>query len=248
MGTSGQPSLEGGKGFCVLTESRQCRLKCATLLCRDARALRRYISHKPATRAFAHKLSLLLPFYQPNRGFVASNGSAGKRAYQGCNHAKHAHTRISLQVRRHAVASEVSESLTERMFEQLAQVNSNDPQATGAGGATTLEDLRRMDKIWHSIRHNPPADPPQVVSASFAALGAAPDFDVIVCGGTLGIFLATALQRSGVKVAVLERGKLKGRAQEWNVSRAEMQTLVELGVLSQEDFEQVLVCESCPIP
>lgn len=47
-----------------------------------------------------------------------------------------------------------------------------------------------------------------------------------VCGGTLGIFLACALQQAGLRVAVLERGPLRGRAQEWNISRAELQELV----------------------
>ena len=40
--------------------------------------------------------------------------------------------------------------------------------------------------------------------------------------GTLGIFLAATLARQGKKVAVVERGKLRGRAQEWNISRADM--------------------------
>lgn len=138
-------------------------------------------------------------------------------------------------------------SVTERMFEELARHNRNDPQATGAGGATTLEDLRKMDKIWHAIRNNPPAKPPQVVSTSGAPLTAPPQYDVIVCGGTLGIFLATALQRCGARVAVLERGKLQGRAQEWNVSRGEMARLVELGVLSQQQLEGVIGLEFNPV-
>ena len=52
---------------------------------------------------------------------------------------------------------------------------------------------------------------------------------MVVCGGTLGIFLAAALQLRGLKVAVVERGPLKGRAQEWNISRKEMYELVRPG-------------------
>lgn len=153
------------------------------------------------------------------------------------------------QVTLGAVATDKAseQSVTERMFDQLARNKTSDPQATGAGGATTLEDLKRMDKIWHSMRHNPPKKPPQVVSTSSAPLGAAPQYDVIVCGGTLGIFLATALQRGGLRVAVLERGKLQGRAQEWNVSRAEMARLVELGVLSEQELETVIGLEFNPV-
>lgn len=35
-------------------------------------------------------------------------------------------------------------------------------------------------------------------------------FDVIVCGGTLGIFIATALCSKGLRVAIIERNILKG--------------------------------------
>jgi hypothetical protein len=35
-------------------------------------------------------------------------------------------------------------------------------------------------------------------------------FDVVVCGGTLGVFLATALALRGMKVAIVEKGPLRG--------------------------------------
>lgn len=35
-------------------------------------------------------------------------------------------------------------------------------------------------------------------------------FDVLVCGGTLGIFVATALISRGVSVAIVERNLIKG--------------------------------------
>lgn len=35
-------------------------------------------------------------------------------------------------------------------------------------------------------------------------------FDIAVCGGTLGIFLATALCAKGLRVAVVERNAIKG--------------------------------------
>ena len=58
-----------------------------------------------------------------------------------------------------------------------------------------------------------------------------PTYDVVVCGGTLGIFLAAALAVSrGLRVAVVERGTLRGRQQEWNISRKELRELVEVGM------------------
>ncbi len=37
-----------------------------------------------------------------------------------------------------------------------------------------------------------------------------PVFDMVVCGGTLGVFLATTLALRGFKVAVIEKGPLRG--------------------------------------
>lgn len=43
-------------------------------------------------------------------------------------------------------------------------------------------------------------------------------YDVAVCGGTLGIFVATSLALRGVKVVVVERGELKGVSSEiWDL-------------------------------
>lgn len=69
------------------------------------------------------------------------------------------------------------------------------------------------------------------------------DFDVIVCGGTLGIFIATALQIKGLRVCVIEAGKLQGREQEWNISMKELLDLVHLDVISMEDIEQAVITE-----
>ena len=44
--------------------------------------------------------------------------------------------------------------------------------------------------------------PPEFVTTSAAPLPGAPDFDVVVCGGTLGIFLACALLLQGCRRAL----------------------------------------------
>ena len=71
--------------------------------------------------------------------------------------------------------------------------------------------------------------------------------DVVVLGGTLGIFLATALQLQGKQVAVVERGTVQGRSQEWNISREEMKSFVDLGLLSAAEVDEVLVTEFNPV-
>jgi lycopene cyclase CruP len=47
-------------------------------------------------------------------------------------------------------------------------------------------------------------------------------------------------------VAVLERGKLRGRDQEWNISRRELHELVALGLLSEAELEQAIATEYNP--
>jgi len=74
-----------------------------------------------------------------------------------------------------------------------------------------------------------------------------PVYDVIVAGGTLGVFVAASLATRGWRVAVVERGALRGRAQEWNISRKEMMELVELGLLTREELEGVIAMEFNPV-
>ena len=69
------------------------------------------------------------------------------------------------------------------------------------------------------------------------------DYDVTVCGGTLGIFIALSLQLKGHRVAVVEAGRLLGREQEWNISMNELLELVELGVLTKEDIDEAVTTE-----
>ncbi len=95
--------------------------------------------------------------------------------------------------------------------------------------------LERMDAFWTNYRQGNRAIA-NVVDTSCETLGDK-DFDVIVCGGTLGIFIACALQRKGWRVAIIEQGILKGRAQEWNISRQELNAFLELDLLIEAELE-----------
>jgi lycopene cyclase CruP len=70
--------------------------------------------------------------------------------------------------------------------------------------------------------------------------GKSVDFDVCVAGGTLGVFLALALQRLGHRVCIIERRVLQGRAQEWNISDTEVESLVKAGLLTQEELQECI--------
>lgn len=69
-------------------------------------------------------------------------------------------------------------------------------------------------------------EPQQVVSRSRGTFShsdvdenAIDTFDVVICGGTLGIFIATALSFKGLRVGIVERNILKGvNTEPWNPS------------------------------
>jgi len=93
--------------------------------------------------------------------------------------------------------------------------------------------LETVDRLWSTLRQETPTMEPLVVIDK-TNLGEL-DADVAICGGTLGIFIAVALQKQGHKVILLERGKLKGREQEWNISRPELQVFLDLELLSEAE-------------
>ena len=69
------------------------------------------------------------------------------------------------------------------------------------------------------------------------------DYDVVVCGGTLGIFFAAYLQLRGHRVCVIEAGELRGREQEWNISMDELDELARLGILDGDDVDAAITTE-----
>ena len=89
----------------------------------------------------------------------------------------------------------------------------------------SLTGLRQADRLWQSLRENT-APTPLVIETTGESLGNA-DWDVVVAGGTLGIFIGAALVQQGWRVAVIERLMLRGRDQEWNISRPELNVLAE---------------------
>ena len=184
----------------------------------------------------------------PSRG-IATAPSAGR----GRTRAR-AVARRRPAVARASVTSEKAVSeISERTRRLLTSIEGTEgEQASGAGGGTTLAALERADKAWASIRHMKtgaeagPA-PVFVVESDEELASASCDYDVAVCGGTLGILLAAALQHRGQRVVVIERGPLKGRDQEWNISRPELEALVPLGVLTAEQVEKCVTKEFNPI-
>ena len=164
-----------------------------------------------------------------------------------------------------------NKSRLQRIMESIAP----EAQAGGAGASTTYQAFLRAEENWTRLKQSKALtyDPKllgrqqreqspfkfittdgaegnprcwETLRAVAKTNDKALDYDVTICGGTLGIFFATALalkSNGQLRICVLEAGKLQGRIQEWNISRQELQELVELGVLTPDEVEQVIQTE-----
>ncbi|NJM95326.1 MAG: FAD-binding oxidoreductase, partial [Acaryochloridaceae cyanobacterium CSU_5_19] len=108
--------------------------------------------------------------------------------------------------------------------------------------APTIANLRQADRRWHQLRHQAQPPPALVIEEQATPLGGV-DWDLIICGGTLGILLGTSLAQRGWRVLLLERGVLRGRDQEWNISRSELAVLLELELLTADQLETAISSE-----
>jgi lycopene cyclase CruP len=127
----------------------------------------------------------------------------------------------------------VSIDLTNLTNKFLTQVSADLPQQ-----------LDNVDRLWHSFRHDQ-SEIPQLIDSCTDSLTNL-DFDVAICGGTLGILVGAALQKKGWRTIVIERGKLRGRVQEWNISRQELQVFLDLDLLTEAEFNCAIVTEYNP--
>ncbi len=107
----------------------------------------------------------------------------------------------------------------------------------------SLAQLEAAERQWRFWRQDSPAT--AVVQRSDEACQ--PEWDVIIAGATLGVFVGAALARQGFRVLLLERGELRGREQEWNIARQELQSLRSLELLTPDQLEACIVSEFNPV-
>jgi len=107
-----------------------------------------------------------------------------------------------------------------------------------------LGGLRSADSILTSLKSGDLPVPTRVKESQELLNNT--DWDVVISGGTLGILIGCALASKGLRVALIEKGILRGREQEWNISRNELQVLLELNLLTSEQLEKAIVTEYNP--
>ncbi|WP_242024308.1 NAD(P)/FAD-dependent oxidoreductase [Trichocoleus sp. FACHB-591] len=69
------------------------------------------------------------------------------------------------------------------------------------------------------------------------------DYDLIYIGGALGVIHAAVMARLGYRVLLVERLPFGRMNREWNISRDEFQSLIDLGLFTPADFESVIARE-----
>lgn len=157
-------------------------------------------------------------------------------------------------------------SRTQRIMEATSAKTDPTGQTLGAGGSSTYEAFLKAEDRWKSLKSSKSWKSTSIKGSEYPLLqsfvtddgakGSAKcweklrntsasniDFDVVVSGGTLGIFIALALQLKGYSVCVIEVGRLQGREQEWNISRKELDDLIREGLLTEEEVERIITTE-----
>ncbi len=107
-------------------------------------------------------------------------------------------------------------------------------------------DLQRVywwEQRWRAGVQNP-QQPRQVVFAGGReAMHCAPSYDLIYVGGALGVIHAAVMAQLGYRVLLLERLPFGKMNREWNISRSELQSLLDLGLLTPTECESIIARE-----
>ncbi|NER92808.1 MAG: flavin-dependent dehydrogenase [Symploca sp. SIO1B1] len=68
-------------------------------------------------------------------------------------------------------------------------------------------------------------------------------YDLIYIGGALGVIQAAVMAKLGYRVLVIERLPFGRMNREWNISRDEFQSLIDLGLFTPAEFESIIAQE-----
>ncbi|HCF27743.1 MAG TPA: flavin-dependent dehydrogenase, partial [Cyanobacteria bacterium UBA11049] len=68
-------------------------------------------------------------------------------------------------------------------------------------------------------------------------------YDLIYVGGALGVIHAAVMAQLGYRVLLLERLPFGRMNREWNISRSELQSLIDVGLLSSSEYESIIARE-----
>ncbi|MGF1479222.1 MAG: flavin-dependent dehydrogenase [Cyanophyceae cyanobacterium] len=106
-------------------------------------------------------------------------------------------------------------------------------------------DLRRVywwEKRWReSVRQ--PKQPKPVIFQDPSRATTPLNYDIIYIGGALGAIHAAVMAQRGYRVLLVERLPFGRMNREWNISRSEFQSLIDLGLFTEAEFESIIARE-----
>ncbi len=105
-------------------------------------------------------------------------------------------------------------------------------------GPLALAAVCRLEARWQGLWTGPP--PLGVLGRARRSLPALPPqdcFDVVIAGGGLGLLMGLALARDGWRVLVFDRDTVGCAHREWNISRGELQALVDDGLFTWDELD-----------
>ncbi|MBW4635603.1 MAG: flavin-dependent dehydrogenase [Iphinoe sp. HA4291-MV1] len=85
--------------------------------------------------------------------------------------------------------------------------------------------------------------PPQLPTPEGTPSPHSSSYDLIYIGGALGVIHAAVMARLGYRVLLVERMSFGRMNREWNISRDEIQSLINLGLLTTTEVESIIVRE-----
>jgi lycopene cyclase CruA len=115
-------------------------------------------------------------------------------------------------------------------------------------GEFDLQRLYWWEKRWRESTRNP-QQPKQVlfIGKRQQATGFPPEggieYDLIYIGGALGAIHGAVMAQLGYRVLLVERLPFGRMNREWNISRSELQSLLDLGLFTPEECEFIIARE-----
>ncbi|WP_416670691.1 NAD(P)/FAD-dependent oxidoreductase [Egbenema bharatensis] len=107
-------------------------------------------------------------------------------------------------------------------------------------------DLTRVywwEQRWREGVRNPKTPRQVVVKTEQRTPNSAAQYDLIYVGGALGVVHAAVMARLGYRVLLIERLPFGRMNREWNISRNEFQTLMDLELFTAAEFDRVIARE-----
>lgn len=109
-------------------------------------------------------------------------------------------------------------------------------------------DLQRVywwEKRWREGVKNPQKPKQVIFEKKSEEIGSQKEleYDLIYIGGALGVVHAAVMARLGYRILLIERLPFGRMNREWNISRSELQSLIDLGLFTAAEIESLIARE-----